>query len=94
MTDKIQHPATLAAQGLGWIDDVTHAVSPPLHASSTYIRDPDNQYRSGRDYIRADNPAALQTYLAHGFVVIGTAKRQARIDGQYIDEILIEKWLQ
>ena len=57
MTDKIQHPATIAAQSLGWIDDATRAVSPPLHASSTYIRDPDNQYRSGRDYIRADNPA-------------------------------------
>jgi cystathionine gamma-synthase len=52
-----EKPATIAAQGLGWIDEVTRAVSPPLHASSTYIRDPDNQYRSGRDYIRADNPA-------------------------------------
>ncbi len=52
-----QKPATIAAQGLGWIDEATRAVSPPLHASSTYIRDPDNQYRSGRDYIRADNPA-------------------------------------
>ncbi|HVU20341.1 MAG TPA: PLP-dependent aspartate aminotransferase family protein [Rhizomicrobium sp.] len=50
-------PATIAAQSLGWTDQVTRAVSPPLHASSTYIRDPDNQYRSGRDYIRADNPA-------------------------------------
>jgi len=55
--DPSQKPETLAAQGLGWIDNVTRAVSPPLHASSTYIRDPDNQYRSGRDYIRADNPA-------------------------------------
>jgi L-amino acid N-acyltransferase YncA len=44
-------------------------------------------------FVRADNPAALQTYLSQGFVVVGTAKRQARIDGQYIDEILIEKWL-
>jgi cystathionine gamma-synthase len=55
--DSHHKPATIAAQGLGWIDEVTRAVSPPLHASSTYIRDPDNQYRSGRDYIRADNPA-------------------------------------
>jgi cystathionine gamma-synthase len=55
--DRDHKPATIAAQGLGWIDEVTRAVSPPLHASSTYIRDPDNQYRSGRDYIRADNPA-------------------------------------
>jgi L-amino acid N-acyltransferase YncA len=44
-------------------------------------------------FIRADNPAALQAYLGQGFLVIGNAKRQAKIDGQYIDEILIEKWL-
>ena len=44
-------------------------------------------------FVRADNPAALQTYLSQGFVVIGNAKRQAKVDGQYIDEILIEKWL-
>jgi hypothetical protein len=25
--------------------------------------------------------------------VIGNAKRQLRLDGSYIDEILIEKWL-
>ena len=42
--------------GLGWIDETTRACRPPLHASSTFIRDPDNQYRSGRIYIRADNP--------------------------------------
>ena len=44
-------------------------------------------------FVRADNPAALQTYLGQGFLVVGNAKRQAKIDGQYIDEILIEKWL-
>jgi len=44
-------------------------------------------------YVRADNPSALQAYLGQGFVVVGNAKRQAKIDGQYIDEILIEKWL-
>src|SRR6185312_5151546 len=48
---------TLAAQGLGWVDEATRAISPPLHASSTYLRDIDNGYRSGRAYIRADNPA-------------------------------------
>ncbi len=48
---------TLAAQGLGWVDDATRAISPPLHLSSTYLRDVDNGYRSGREYIRADNPA-------------------------------------
>ena len=32
-------------------------------------------------------------FSGQGFVVVGNAKRQAKIDGQYIDEILIEKWL-
>jgi L-amino acid N-acyltransferase YncA len=42
-------------------------------------------------FVRADNPAALSAYRAHGFEVVGTARRHAKIDGQYIDEILIEK---
>ena len=50
-------PESLAAQALGWIDEATRAISPPIHTSSTYLRDPDNQYRSGRIYARADNPA-------------------------------------
>ena len=50
-------PRTLAAQGLGWVDERTKAVSPPLHLSSTFIRDPDNQYRAGYGYARDDNPA-------------------------------------
>jgi L-amino acid N-acyltransferase YncA len=44
-------------------------------------------------FVRADNPAALRTYLSQGFLVIGTARNHARIDGRYIDEILIEKAL-
>lgn len=66
-----QKPATLAAQGLGWIEPTTRAVSPPIHVSSTFERDSDNQYRSGRNYARADNPAfdqpeALLAALEHG----------------------------
>jgi len=56
MTEKPLNPATLVAQGLGWVDEKTRAISPPIHVSSTYERDPDNQYRSGRNYARADNP--------------------------------------
>lgn len=44
-------------------------------------------------FVRADNPDALRAYLTQGFVIVGNAKRQAKIDGQYIDEILIEKWI-
>ena len=57
MDPKPAHPETIAAQALGWIDERTRAITPPIHVSSTYLRDPDNQYRSGRIYARADNPA-------------------------------------
>jgi L-amino acid N-acyltransferase YncA len=50
-------------------------------------------YEKAFTFVRADNPAALQTYLGQGFVVIGMAKRHVRIDGRYVDEVLIEKWL-
>jgi cystathionine gamma-synthase len=57
MDPKHTHPETISAQALGWIDERTRAITPPIHVSSTYLRDPDNQYRSGRVYARADNPA-------------------------------------
>jgi cystathionine gamma-synthase len=53
---KNANPATIAAQALGWIDEQTKAVSSPIHVASTFVRDEDNQYRSGRSYARADNP--------------------------------------
>ena len=64
-------PESIAAQALGWIDDKTRAITPPIHVSTTYLRDPDNQYRSGRAYARADNPAfdqaeAVIARLEHG----------------------------
>ncbi|MBL0897154.1 MAG: aminotransferase class V-fold PLP-dependent enzyme, partial [Reyranella sp.] len=56
MSEKPLAPASLAAQAMGWIDPVTKAVVPPIHMASTYVRDEDNGYRSGRIYARADNP--------------------------------------
>ena len=57
MDDINLQPDSIAAQALGWIDEATRAITPPIHVSSTYLRDPDNGYRSGRIYARADNPA-------------------------------------
>jgi cystathionine gamma-synthase len=54
---KKTHSDTVLAQALGWVDEGTRAITPPVHVSTTYLRDPDNQYRSGRIYARADNPA-------------------------------------
>jgi len=50
------HPATLAAQALGFVDGATGAVVPPIHPSTTYARTEDNRPISGRLYSRADNP--------------------------------------
>jgi cystathionine gamma-synthase len=47
---------TLAAQAMGWVDPLTKAVVPPIHPATTFIRDPDNQYRAGHSYARAENP--------------------------------------
>jgi cystathionine gamma-synthase len=49
-------PASIAAQGLGWVDEQTRAIAPPIHTATTFLRDPDNQYRSGRIYARDNNP--------------------------------------
>jgi|GEM_PF-30233 len=53
---KPLHPESRAAQALGRIDAVTRALVPPLHPSTTYIRDADGGYRSGRGYTRSQNP--------------------------------------
>ncbi len=64
-------PETLAAQALGLIDEASGAIIPSIHPSTTYLRDPDNGYRRGRVYSRADNPtyeqaAALLSALEGG----------------------------
>ena len=55
MTKRPLHPRSLAAQAMGKIDPLTKAVVPPIHLSTTYIRDEDNAYSSGFIYGRPDN---------------------------------------
>ena len=64
-------PASAAAQALGLVDETTRAIIPALHPSTTFLRDADNQFRSGRVYARAENPTfepaeALLAHLEHG----------------------------
>jgi cystathionine gamma-synthase len=54
------HPETLAAQALGWVDETTRAIVAPVHFATTYLRDPDNQYRTGWSYARPKNPSFAQ----------------------------------
>ena len=56
MEQRPVKPASIAAQALGWVDATTRAIAPPIHTSTTFIRDPDNQFRSGRIYARDHNP--------------------------------------
>ncbi len=49
-------PETLAAQALGRVDAVTRALVPAIHPSTTYERDADGGYSSGRGYTRPHNP--------------------------------------
>lgn len=44
-------------------------------------------------FIRADNSAALSTYLHHGFRIVGTAQRHAKLKGRFVDEIIVERLL-
>jgi cystathionine gamma-synthase len=63
MTDRARpelRPRTLAAQALGAVEPTTKAVVPPVHVATTFVRDPDNQYRSGFLYGRPDNATVRQ----------------------------------
>ena len=44
-------------------------------------------------YIRADNPVALATYQRHGFRIVGTAERHAKVHGRYVDVNVVERFL-
>jgi len=50
-------------------------------------------YQILRATIRADNPQAIAFYQEQGFKIIGTAAKHAYVQGQYIDEILAERFL-
>lgn len=55
MNPNTAKPRTCAAQALGTIDPTTRGVVPPLHLSTTFIRDEDNGYSTGFIYARPDN---------------------------------------
>src|SRR5581483_5317234 len=58
MAEPTLHPATLAAQALGWTDPGTGAVILPIHPATTFLRDPDNP--------GYDQPEALLSALEGG----------------------------
>jgi len=57
---------TLAAHAGLAVDPTTGAVTPPIHLSTTFEREPDGSYRAGHVYSRTSNPnrRALEQALA------------------------------
>lgn len=60
---------------------------------ATFAAAKEKGYEKLFTYIRADNSAALATYMRHEFRVVGTAHNQAKINGAYIDELIVERFL-
>ena len=42
-------------------------------------------------YILAQNAAALRAYTKHGFSIVGTARRHARLRNNYVDMLVVER---
>ena len=57
---KTLAPETVAVQAGDAGDEATGAIVPPVHLATTFLRDPDNQYRKGYSYGRPDNPTVRQ----------------------------------
>lgn len=47
-----------------------------------------------RATVRGDNPRALSFYQSQGFGLVGIAKKHAFMHGNYVDEMLLEKFLE
>jgi L-amino acid N-acyltransferase YncA len=52
------------------------------------------EYLKLRATVRGDNPRALAFYQSQGFELIGVAKKHALLYGKYVDEVLLEKFLE
>ncbi len=63
---------TILAQAHGAGDATTRSLVPPIHLSTTFIRDPDNGYESGYVYGRTDNATVKQVEI-----ILATLERAA-----------------
>jgi len=59
-TKKNLSKETLSAQALGWIEEYSRSIIPPIYPSTTFARNADLSYHEGRSYTRGDNPTYKQ----------------------------------
>ena len=98
-------PETVAAQALGRVDPVTKALVPGIHPSTTFERDKDGGYSSGRGYTRPHNPTydeaeAVLTTLEGGQASLlfasgmaaATAVFQALLPGDHVIASRVMYW--
>ena len=98
-------PETLSAQALGRIDPITRGLTPAIHPGTTFQRDPDGGYSSGRGYTRPHNPTYdepedLLTALEGGSdcllfgsgMAAGTAVFQSLLPGDHVVAPRVMYW--
>lgn len=51
------------------------------------------QYEKLFTYILVHNAPALRAYIKHGFSIVGTARRHAKIRNNYVDVLVVERLL-
>jgi cystathionine gamma-synthase len=98
-------PETVTAQALGRIDPLTKALVPAIHPSTTFERDRDGGYSSGRGYTRPHNPTydeveELLTTLEGGQASLlfasgmaaGTAVFQSLLPGDHVIASRVMYW--
>ncbi len=57
---RSRHHETLTATALGWTDRETDGLASPMRPSTSFLRDPKNPSRAGRQFTRDDNPTFEQ----------------------------------
>ena len=65
---------TLAVHAGHDVDPSTAAVTPPIHLSTTFARDPDGSYRAGFLYSRYTNPNRAALELGPNVAMHATTK--------------------
>jgi L-amino acid N-acyltransferase YncA len=94
-------PLSTAVNAFKHVGEIATFVSLGLHrngigrslSQATFEGAKEQGFLKIRATVRADNPQAVSFYHSQGFKVIGTAKNHALVRGKYIDEILMERFI-
>jgi L-amino acid N-acyltransferase YncA len=87
-TDAFAHVGVVGT----YVDSSAHRAGiGRLLFEATRLAAKDKGYEKFFAFVRADNPGALSFYKRIGFEIIGIAKRHAKINGRYVDEVMIER---